>query len=386
MTCKITLPTTEGRGESLVLRAPEHLDVPGRPVRSRAAFAASHVVADPLRAAQSVRHDHIDWDTTLELRHRIWDTGLGVAESMDTAQRGMGLAADDALELARRTMEADPRGGAGVVVGIATDAIQTQTASLMQIGDAYLSQLEFVESRGGTAVVMASRQLVQAARTTEDYLSVYQRVLDASGGTIILHWLGEVFDPTLAGYWGQPTPAAALQTVVDLIEANTSKVAGIKISLLDPAYELELRRRLPEGVLLFTGDDYNYVDMIAGDGARHSHALLGAFAALAPFASAALARLDVGDVDGFRSILEPTQALSRLVFANPTPFYKVGIAWIAYLSGFQNHFRMLGGLESGRTLLHLADIVREADRIGLFPDPEVTAFRATRFFEMHGVV
>lgn len=381
----ITLPTSSGATEALRLRAPASLRTVATPPLSRRVFAAAHVVANPLRAARPTKSDHIDWDATLALRHRLWGLGLGVAESMDTAQRGMGLSASDAMELARRTLAADPRGGDGVVVGINTDAIPDRVASLDGIADAYLRQLGVVEAGGGTAVLMASRHLARSATSPSDYVRVYGRVIAAAEKPVILHWLGAVFDPDLRGYWGSADTAEALETVVEMIENSGGKVSGIKISLLDPRWELELRDRLPQDVALFTGDDFNYVDMIAGDGSRHSHALLGAFAAVAPHASAALARLDVGDEAGFRAVLEPTQPLSRLVFEAPTPFYKVGVVWLAYLSGLQSHFRMLGGMESGRDLLHLAQVVREADAIGLFPDPSLTAARANTFFAVHGI-
>ncbi|WP_420367125.1 DUF993 family protein [Curtobacterium sp. L1-20] len=381
----INLPTPSGGVESFSFRSPAPLRTVSTPPRSRRAFAAAHVVADPLRAAQPIRSEHIDWEATMGIRRRLWGLGLGVAESMDTAQRGMGLSAADAMVLAQRTLAEDPRGGAGVVVGIATDALPDAVAAPGAIADAYIRQLETVETGGGTAVIMASRHLVRTATSAKDYLDVYGRVLAAASRPVILHWLGEVFDPALRGYWGSTHIAEALGTVIELITSNPGKVTGIKISLLDARWELELRDRLPADVALFTGDDYNYVDMIAGDGVRHSHALLGAFAAVAPHASAALAHLDAGDEAGFRSVLEPTQRLSRLVFEPPTPFYKVGVVWLAYLSGLQEHFRMLGGMESGRDLLHLAQVVREAGTLGLFTDPDAAAARANAFFAVHGI-
>jgi len=382
---EVLLPTRDGTTQSLVFREPAVLTTRSARPTSRAVFAACHVVADPRRASIPVRSEHIDWDTTLDLRRQLWALGLGVAESMDTAQRGMGLSADDAMSLAQRTLEADPHGGRAVVVGISTDALDSNIATLEQIGDAYLRQLELVESMGGTAVVMPSRHLARVARSPRDYVAVYQRLFEASRGKLILHWLGKAFDPTLSSYWGSADIATAIETVVELIVDHAPKVSGVKISLLDPTYELQLRIRLPRDVQVFTGDDFNYVEMIAGDGVTYSHALLGAFAAVGRYASAAMTRLDVGDVQGFRSLLEPTLPLSRLIFEAPTQYYKVGITWLAYLTGQQAHFRMLGGYESGRTIVHLADIVREADRIGLFPDPDLTAERARTFFTTQGV-
>ena len=232
---------------------------------------------------------------------------------------------------------------------------------------------------------MASRHLATAASGPDDYLAVYDKVLAQAQRPVVLHWLGTVFDPALDGYWGHRDPNTAMDTVVDVIVAHAERVRGIKVSLLDPALEIRLRQRLPDGVRVYTGDDYNYVDMIAGDDDGHSDALLGAFAALGPYASAAFARLDAGDIAGFREILAPTEPLSRLIFAAPTQYYKVGVAWLAYLNGQQSHFRMIGGFEAGRTLVHLAALVREADGIGLFVDPESTARRASAYFAVHGI-
>ncbi|MCV7423484.1 DUF993 family protein [Mycobacterium yunnanensis] len=379
----VILPTADGELSEVRISPRPQLQVSATPPTSRMVFAASHVVADPLRTSTAT--GRIDWDATLALRQDIWDVGLGVAESMDTAQRGMGLSAPEAMELAKRTLAADPRGGAGTVVGVTTDALPTGPRSLSEITEAYVQQLDFVTDHGGTAVLMASRHLARSAGEPDDYHQVYGDLLTHSNKPVILHWLGEVFDPALARYWGAGDPGIALDTVVDLITTHRSKVAGIKVSLLDPVFELELRRRLPPGVAVFTGDDFNYTEMIAGDGHGHSHALLGAFAALAPWASAAFSRLDAGDVSGFRAILEPTQPLSRAVFVAPTQYYKVGIAWLAYLVGGQHHPRMLGGFETGRDLLHLAELVHLANAMEYFPDPDFTETRLRTFFAAHGI-
>jgi hypothetical protein len=381
----IDLPTADGGTSALTLGQAAVLDVRHVPPTSRLVYAAAHVVADPRRASAENLPGQIDWDATLGLRHRLWDLGLGVAEAMDTSQRGMGLDWASAHELARRTLADAGSGGGRVVVGVATDQLPAGPAELPAVRDAYLEQLDAIESAGGEAVLMASRHLAVAATSAEDYLSIYGSVLQHASRPVVLHWLGEVFDPDLAGYWGYDDPVKAMDVVVELIAGHVDAVRGIKISLLDAELERELRRRLPPGVHLFTGDDYNYVDLIAGDGQHHSDALLGAFAVVAPYASAALACLDRGDEAGFRDILGPTEALSRLVFAAPTQYYKVGVAWLAYLNGAQRHFRMLGGFESGRTLVHLADLVRSADGIGLFTDPEFTADRAARYFAVHGI-
>jgi hypothetical protein len=272
-----------------------------------------------------------------------------------------------------------------VVVGVNTDQLTGSRASLPQIRDAYLEQIDDIESAGGDVVMMASRHLARAARDPEDYVAVYDEVLSSATRPVILHWLGAVFDPALANYWGYDEPKAALSTVADLINAHLDTVRGIKVSLLDSALEMQLRELLRTPARVFTGDDFNYVDLIAGDGTRDSDALLGAFAAIPRFASAAFARLDDGDEAGFRAVLQPTVPLSRLVFAAPTQYYKVGVAWLTYLDGRQSHFRMVDGFETGRHLLHLADLVRVAGAIGLFADPEFTANRASAYFAVHGV-
>lgn len=381
----LTIPTASGGCEPLELGEPARLETRSTPPMSRQVYAAAHVVADPLRASAGAPPDQIDWDATLELRRRLWSLGLGVAEAMDTSQRGMGLDWPSALELARRTL-ADARSvGGRVVVGIATDQLPAGPASLGAIRDAYLEQLESIETSGGTVVLMASRQLAVSAGSPDDYRRVYDAVIDQATRPVTLHWLGEAFDQSLAGYWGHPDPVDSAQVVLDLLSDHAHKVRGIKVSLLDAEFEQHLRRRLPGDVRLFTGDDYHYVDLIAGDGEYHSDALLGAFAAVAPFASAAFDRLDQGDVDGFRAILGPTEALSRLIFAAPTQYYKVGVAWLAYLTGQQSHFRMLGGFETGRSLGHLGELVLAADRIGLFPEPDFTARRAAGYFAAQGI-
>lgn len=382
----IVVPASDGTLSTLEFGRPAELAVRSTPPVSRVAYAAAHVVANPLRACAAGGPDQIDWDATLRLRHRLWDLGLGVAEVMDTSQRGMGLDWPSARELARRCVaEAAPR-GAAVVVGIATDQLPAgQDVELSAVRDAYLEQLAEIEEAGGEVVMMASRHLVRAARSVEDYLTVYDAVLSAARRPVVLHWLGEVFDPALAGYWGHSEPEKAVTVVADLIAAHADSVRGIKMSLLDADLELELRGRLPAGVHLFTGDDFHYTDLIAGDGSHHSDALLGAFAVIAPFASAAFGLLDEGDVAGFRDVLGPTEPLSRLVFQAPTRYYKVGVAWLAYLDGAQDHFRMIGGFETGRSLGHLGELVREAAAIGLFTDPERTAARAAAYFAAHGI-
>lgn len=383
---ELLLPAADGTLTRVELAEPAALTTATTPPTSRAVYAAAHVVADPLRACDPLPGvEQIDWEATLELRRRLWSLGLGVAESMDTAQRGMGLDWDGARELALRTLADAKVQGGEVVVGIATDQIESPTADLAQIRDAYLEQIADIESAGGSVVMMASRHLARAAKGPDDYFTVYDEVLSQATRPVILHWLGAMFDPALTGYWGHDEPKAAMAGVVDIIGAHPDKVRGIKVSLLDAALETMLREMIPAPARVFTGDDFNYVDLIAGDGTRHSEALLGAFAAVPRFASAAFARLDAGDTAGFRTILDPTVPLSRLVFAAPTQYYKVGVAWLTYLDGGQDHFRMIGGFETGRNLLHLAELVRTAGAIGLFADPELTARRAAVYFAAQGV-
>jgi Protein of unknown function (DUF993) len=382
----VVLPAADGSAAPLVLGEPARLATRSTPPTCRAVYAAAHVVADPRRAcAENPGPDQIDWDATARLRHDLWSQGLGVAESMDTAQRGMGLDWDGARELAVRTLTDAKAVGGKVVVGVGTDQLTSATATLPQIRDAYLEQVEAIESAGGEVVLMASRHLARAAAGPDDYLSVYDAVLSNATRPVVLHWLGSVFDPALQGYWGFAEPKAAMDTVLAILTEHKHTVRGIKVSVLDPAIEVALRERMPDPVRVFTGDDYNYVDLIAGDGSHTSDALLGAFAAIGPFASAAFTRLDAGDEAGFRNILGPTESLSRLIFAAPTQYYKVGVAWLAYLNGKQDHFRMIGGFETGRSLTHLADLVRAADAIGLFTDPEFTAARAAAYFAVHGL-
>jgi hypothetical protein len=383
----LKLPGPDGTVSTVELADPAPLQTLSAPPSSRAVYAAAHVVAEPLHAsAAAAGPDQIDWDATLKLRRDLWSLGLGVAESMDTAQRGMGLDWAGARELALRTLADARHVGGGVAVGVCTDQLAPGAEpSLQQIRDAYSEQVADIESAGGDVVMMASRHLAKVATGPDDYLAVYDDVLSAATRPVILHWLGPMFDPALAGDWGFDEPKAAMATVADLIAAHPGTVRGIKVSLLDAAFEVQLREMIPSPARVFTGDDFNYVDLIAGDGSRDSDALLGAFAAIPRFASAAFARLDDGDEAGFRAILEPTVPLSRLVFEAPTQYYKVGVAWLAYLEGRQSHFRMVAGFETGRSLRHLAELVRVAGGIGLFTDPDVTAARATAYFGAHGL-
>ena len=371
-------------------------DLTGRPVPfkrrdakafSRVAFAAAHVVADPLADNDPWLAPAIDWERTLAFRHRLWDLGLGVAEAMDTAQRGMGLGWPEARELIRRSLaEARGRQGALIACGAGTDHLAPgPDVSIDDILRAYESQIEAIEAEGGRIILMASRALAAAAKGPEDYIRVYDRVLSQVKEPVIIHWLGEMFDPALEGYWGNGDHMAAMKTCLEVLEAHAAKVDGIKISLLSKEKEIVMRRQLPKAVRMYTGDDFNYAELIAGDEEGHSDALLGIFDAIAPVASAALEALGSGRNGEFFELLEPTVPLSRHIFKAPTRFYKTGVVFLAYLNGLQDHFIMIGGQQSARSLVHLAELFRLADRAGVLTDPELAAARMRRVLAVHGV-
>ncbi|WP_118134745.1 dihydrodipicolinate synthase family protein [Oceanicella sp. SM1341] len=379
----LRLPLPGGALAPLTLDAgPEPVPPPGP--WSRTAYAAAHVVADPLAEIDPWLGTAIDWDRTIAFREHLWRLGFGVAEAMDTAQRGMGLDWPTSLELIRRSLDA--AGGRPVGCGAGTDHVAPGPGvSLDDVIAAYEMQCEAVEAAGGQVILMASRALVQAARGPEDYARVYGRVLSGLTRPAILHWLGEMFDPALAGYWGAEDHWAAMESCLAVIAENAAKVDGIKISLLSAEKEIAMRRRLPEGVRMYTGDDFNYPELIEGDAEGHSHALLGIFDPIAGPASRALTALTGGDAAGAREIFAPTVPLSRHVFRAPTRFYKTGVVFLAYLCGHQDHFTMVGGQESARSTLHLAEILRLANAARLFPDPESAAARARAVFAARGV-
>jgi hypothetical protein len=350
----------------------------GTAPRSRIAYAATHVVADALGA--------IDWERTLAFRRHIWGYGLGVAEAMDTAQRGMGLDWDASHELIRLSV-AEARAAKGrIVCGANTDQLAPGSArDLRDIEVAYEEQCELIESLGGQVVVMASRELARIAGGPDDYVRVYDRVLSQLRRPAIVHWLGDMFDPALAGYWGQADADRAEEVCLVIIATHRDKVEGVKISLLDQQREIAMRKRLPEGVHMFTGDDFDYPTTIAGDGEHYSDALLGAFDLIAPAASAALLALDAGDLERFGKILGSTVDLSRHIFTAPTAYYKTGIVFMAYLNGHQDHFRMIGGLEDGRSVAHLAELFVLADKAGLLRDPELAGKRIRQVMALAGV-
>ncbi|MGW2897276.1 dihydrodipicolinate synthase family protein [Streptomyces sp. NPDC001212] len=371
-----TLRTYEPRTEPL---AP----TPGTPLTSRTVFSAAHVVADPFADVSPDSPAAVDWDATLAFRRHLWAHGLGVAEAMDTAQRGMGLDWAGAAELIRRSA-AEARGvGGRIACGVGTD--QLTGGSLAQIRAAYEEQLAVVEEAGAQAILMASRALAATAGSPEDYLEVYGHVLRQAADPVILHWLGPMFDPALEGYWGSADLDAATETFLEVIAAHPDKVDGVKISLLDAQREIDLRRRLPQGVRCYTGDDFNYPELIAGDEQGFSHALLGIFDPLGPLAAEAVRVLDTGDVKGFRGLLDPTVELSRHLFQAPTRFYKTGVVFLAWLAGHQTHFTMVGGLQSARSLPHLARAYELADGLGLFPDPKLAEERMKNLLSLYGV-
>ncbi|WP_328302730.1 dihydrodipicolinate synthase family protein [Streptomyces sp. NBC_00435] len=355
------------------------------PARSRTFYSAAHVVADPLFAS-SEAEPVIDWQSTLAFRHRLWSQGLGVAEAMDTAQRGMGLDWPAAADLIRRSA-AEARSVDGrIVCGAGTDQLAPHTThSLAAVTAAYEEQLAHVEACGAPAVLMASRALAAAARGPEDYLEVYGQLLRQSSRPVVLHWLGPMFDPALEGYWGHEDLDEATDVFLKIISEYPGKVDGIKVSLLDAGREVGIRRRLPAGVRCYTGDDYHYPELIAGDGELASDALLGIFDPIAPIAARAAIALDQDDPVGFRELLDPTVALSRHLFAPPIRYYKTGVVFLAWLAGHQGHFSMVGGLHSARSLPHLSTAYELADDLGLFPDPELAESRMRQLLALHGV-
>lgn len=382
----IALPGQEGHSARYHL-----VGQPARPVIgarfSRIAYAAAHVVADPLAMTDPWSRPVVDWERTMAFRHHLWRLGFRIAEAMDTSQRGMGFDWASAQELIRRSIaEARTVDGADLASGAGTDHLAPAAArTLDDVISAYEEQFAFIEGLGGKAIMMASRALAAVAKGPEDYAGVYDRILRQASGKVILHWLGDMFDPALKGYWGSSDFETALDTVVAIIERHAGKVEGIKISLLDAGKEVALRNRLPEGVVMFTGDDFNYPELIAGDGKKHSHALLGIFDAIAPVANAALAKLASGDRAGYDALMAPTVPLSRKIFEAPTEYYKAGIVFMAWLNGHQDHFSMIGGMQSARGIRHYADVFRLADHAGLLADPELAITRMKSLCAVAGV-
>jgi len=394
MSLTLNLPTVHGLLQPYTLSgASAHAPAPAGAAFNRIAYSAAHVVADPRAAIDPWLQCAIDWDATIAYRQRLWRMGLGVAEAMDTAQRGMGLDWPTSLELIRRSLDAArDMPGARIASGCGTDHLAPDAArSVDEVIRAYEEQMAAIETLGGRLIVMASRALARVATSPGDYERVYDRVLRQAKQPVILHWLGGMFDPALKGYWGSADADRAMDTALAVIAANAAKVDGIKISLLDKDKEIRMRRRLPAGVRMYTGDDFNYAELIAGDGVgahdnqRQSDALLGIFDAIAPAASAALAALAAGNSARFHEILAPTVPLSRHIFQAPTRFYKTGVVFMAWLNGHQRHFTMVGGQQSTRSLPHLAELLRLADAARLIEQPELAARRMRHLLALHGI-
>jgi hypothetical protein len=387
MPTTLRLPRLDGGVAPYTMHPCAALPSTAPPARSRIAYAAVHVVADPLADVNPSLDAAVDWDTTLTYRRHIYGLGLAVAEAMDTAQRGMGMSWEATKELIRRSL-ADARTvtGARIGCGVGTDQLAPSPgATLAQVQAAYQEQIEWVEGQGGQVILMASRALAACAKKPEDYLRVYGALLRQVRRPVIIHWLGDMFDPALEGYWGSPSLDVAMEVLLAVVREHASRVDGVKLSLLDQKREIAMRRQFPPGVHMYSGDDFDYPTTIRGDEHGYSDALLGIFDAIAPAAAAALGALDAGDLERYETVFAPTLPLSRHLFGSPTRFYKTGVVFMAYLNGHQSHFRMVGGLESARSVLHLADIFRLADRAGILRDPDLAAERMRRVLAVSGV-
>ena len=393
MPLTLNLPTATGRLETYKLRGSVPLKPKSRMTFNRIAYSAAHVVSNPMAAVDPWLQCAVDWDTTIDYRRHLWSLGLGVAEAMDTAQRGMGLDWPTSLELIRRTLDAaQDVPGSQVASGCGTDQLVLEDVTTVdEVIKAYEEQLEAIEKLGGKLIIMASRALARVAKSPADYERVYDRILSQVKQPVVLHWLGDMFDPALLGYWGSADVEQAMSTALGIIQSHSHKVDGIKISLLDKDKEIAMRRRLPPGVRMYTGDDFNYAELIAGDGFGNdivngqSDALLGIFDAIAPAASAALTALAEGKLDTFHDILGPTVPLSRHIFMAPTRYYKTGVVFMAWLNGHQSHFSMIGGQQSTRSVQHLAELFRLADAANLLEHPELAAHRMKMLMSLHGV-
>ncbi|HEY9532871.1 MAG TPA: dihydrodipicolinate synthase family protein [Burkholderiales bacterium] len=365
------------------VREPAAFERPNAPF-TRKALAAAHVVADPLSTKEPWLEAAVDWDATLSYRRHLWSWGFGVAEAMDTAQRGMGLDWATSLELIKKSVqESRSVDGAFVASGAGTDHLAPGQHSIEKIVEAYEEQCAAIEKLGGRIILMASRALAASAKSSDDYVRVYDRILSQVKEPVIIHWLGEMFDPALQGYWGKQDHYAAMDVCLSILERHAAKVDGIKISLLDQDKEIAMRRRLPKGVRMYTGDDFNFAELIEGDAQGHSDALLGIFDAIAPAASHALSYLGK-DNQVFREILAPTVPLSRHIFRAPTRFYKTGVVFMAWLNGHQEHFVMVGGQQSARHILHLSELFRLADAAGLLSEPALACERMKQLLAVHG--
>jgi len=381
---KILLPNKSGELSAYSLTGEPVLGTPMDKDSTRVVYSAAHVVADPFSDSAPMGLPGIDWDKTMAFRHHLAGLGLGIAEAMDTAQRGMGLDWAQSLELIRCTKAELPN--ALVANGCGTDHLSDgELYSLEDVRRAYLEQVEAIQNVGGRIILMASRALARVANGADDYISIYNDVLAACEDPVILHWLGDMFDPALAGYWGAQSFEDALPTVLEIITANEAKVDGIKISLLDAAKEITMRQQLPATVRMYTGDDFNYPELIGGDGDTFSHALLGIFDPLANHAASAIAALSKGDAATFHAILDPTVPLARHIFRAPTRHYKTGVVFLAWLNGHQDHFKMLGGAEAMRALPYFVDCFKLADACGALAKPDLACERMGHLLKLYGV-
>jgi hypothetical protein len=387
MSPSLRLPRADGTLETYTPRPFTPFPASPAPIRNRIGYAAVHVVADPLANVNPTLEVALDWDATLAYRRYVWSLGLAVAEAMDTSQRGMGFSWPTAKELIRRSVaEARTVPGAVLGSGAGTDHLEPgPRVTIADVDAAYEEQCEFIEGVGGRIILMASRALAACAKGPDDYAKVYGRLLAQVREPVIIHWLGDMFDPALVGYWGSPDLDRATETLLAIVAEHAPKIDGVKISLLDQKREIAMRRRFPRGVRMYSGDDFDYPTTIRGDAHGFSDALLGIFDVIAPAASAALHALDAGDLATYEKILAPTLPLSRHVFGDPTRFYKTGVVFMAYLNGHQSHFRMVGGMESARSVIHLAEIFRLADRAGLLRDPDDASERMRRVLAVAGV-
>ena len=377
MVKSIKLPKKGGELYTYTPQEAVSYEIPqGGKFKKRIVYSAAHVVANPFAATDPINNSQIDWDATMQYRHHLWAHGLGVAEAMDTAQRGMGLNWNQAQELISRSIKEAKSVNGLIACGAGTDHLQPNGGlSLEEVEAAYEEQCAFVENKGGKIILMASRALAACAKKPEDYERVYGNILNKVSHPVILHWLGDMFDPALKGYWGHDDIDKAMEVCLRVIKENESKIDGIKISLLDDRREIEMRRLLPESVKMYTGDDFNYPDLIKGDEQGHSHALLGIFDAIAPAAAAAMHALDANNLESYHSILDKTVPLARHIFEAPTYAYKTGVVFMAYLNGHQSHFRMIGGVEGQRSIIHFSDLFVMADEAGLLTNPDLAVDR-----------
>lgn len=380
----IYLPGVDGGHRSLELRPPREWGDESPRFTSRAAFAAPHVVADWRSDHTTGRPAVIDWDATLGFRRHLLRCGLGVAEATDVQRRTGGLDWSTAQELVRRSADQARDAGTRIASGVGTDH-RDDVATLVDAGRAYAEQIEFVESTGSQVIVLPSRHVAALARHADDYLAVYDELLTQTGGPVILQWSGEQIDVELSGYWGSTDVGQAMETFLELITAHASRVDGVRVVGLGPDHRTSLRRRLPDGVRLYTGDNTDYPDQIKGDGTRHCDALLEAFAVVAPAAAAALAALDRDDLDTYDREMDAAVVLSRQIFEPPTAYCATGIAFLAWLCGHQDGFTTVADAHAAHSTVHLIRIFELANDAQLFPDPDLAADRLLSWFDVAGV-